>query len=135
MPDDAADDLSTGGPARAPRSLLRRLARPILLAFVLVAALALLVATPTLLPSGTNTGSLITRGATALAIGLIVIFIVRRMLRALVLPPPPAPQTVDARPSDVVYVCPVCGTRVRLEVAATVKPPKHCGEEMEARIS
>ena len=70
-----------------------------------------------------------------MAIGIIVIFIVRRMLRALVLPPPPAPQTVDARTSDVVYVCPVCGTRVRLEVAATAKPPKHCGEEMEARIS
>ncbi len=135
MPDDAAFDSSTGGPARAPRSLFRRLARPILLAVVGVGALVVLVATPTLLPSGTNARSLITRGATALAIGAGIIFVVRRMLRALVLPPPPAPQTVDARPSDVVYVCPVCGTRVRLEVAATAKPPKHCGEEMEATIS
>jgi hypothetical protein len=104
-------------------------------ALALVAVLVVLAATPALLPSGTNAGSLITRGIAALLIGLGIIFVVRRMLRALVLPPPPAPITVDARPSDVVYVCPVCGTRVRLEVAATVKPPKHCGEEMEARIS
>jgi DNA-directed RNA polymerase subunit RPC12/RpoP len=57
------------------------------------------------------------------------------MLGALAAPPPPPPLTVDARPSDVVYECATCGTRVRLEVASTAKPPRHCGEEMEARIS
>jgi hypothetical protein len=95
---------------------------------------AVLATAGTFLPSGTETGSLIARGAVGLAIGLALIFVVRRMLRALVEPPPPAPPTVDARGSDVVYECPVCGTRVRLEVAATAKPPKHCGEEMEAKI-
>jgi hypothetical protein len=68
-------------------------------------------------------------------IGGALIFVVRRMLRALTEPPPPPPQTVDARFSEVVYVCPVCGTRLRLEVAATAKAPRHCGEEMEPELA
>jgi hypothetical protein len=88
-----------------------------------------------ILPSGTHASSLIVRGLVGFGIGLILIVVVRRMLRALAEPPPPPPQTVDARSSEVVYECPVCGTRVRLELAATAKAPKHCGEEMEARLS
>jgi DNA-directed RNA polymerase subunit RPC12/RpoP len=37
--------------------------------------------------------------------------------------------------TDVVYVCIVCGTRLRLEVAATGKAPRHCGEEMDAQVA
>jgi hypothetical protein len=75
------------------------------------------------------------RAAIALGIGLVVVFVVRRMLGSLASPPPPTPPTFEVPASDLVYVCPVCGTRVRLEVAATAKPPKHCGEEMEAMLS
>jgi hypothetical protein len=67
-------------------------------------------------------------------VGVSLVLLVRRMLRGLAEPPPPTPETIEAAGSGVVYECPVCGTRLRLEVAATTKPPKHCGEEMEARI-
>ncbi len=87
------------------------------------------------LPSGTNASSLVIRGLVALGIGLALIAVVRRMLAALAEAPPPPPATVDARPSEVVYECEICGTRVRLEVAATGKAPRHCGEEMEAKLA
>lgn len=74
------------------------------------------------------------RAVIGLGVGLLLIIFVRRMLGALSEAPPPRPPTVDARSTDVVYECPVCGTRVRLEVAATGKPPKHCGEEMEPQV-
>lgn len=86
------------------------------------------------LPPGTGTGALVVRASVALGIGLILTIVVARMLGSLTTPPPPAPPTVDASPVDVVYVCTVCGTRLRLEVAATGKPPRHCGEEMDAKV-
>jgi hypothetical protein len=64
----------------------------------------------------------------------VLIAVVRRMLGALADPPPPPPQTVDATETEVVYECPTCGTRLRLEVAATAKAPRHCGEEMEPSL-
>jgi hypothetical protein len=94
----------------------------------------LLVVAMVRLPSGTNAGSLATRAAVAFAIGLFLIVVVRRMLASLAAPPPPAPTTVDARPADVVYECTHCGTRLRLEVAATGKAPRHCGEEMDVKL-
>ncbi len=87
------------------------------------------------LPSNTGAGSLVIRGVVAGLAGLILIVVVRRMTRSMAEPPPPPPQTVDARMSEVVYVCPVCGTRVRLELAATTKAPRHCGEEMEPQLA
>ena len=86
------------------------------------------------LPDGTSTGSLVVRGLVGLSIGLALIFVVRRMLGVLADPPPPAPERLDATETEVVYECPTCGTRLRLEIAATVKPPRHCGEEMEPTI-
>jgi hypothetical protein len=86
------------------------------------------------LPDGTNTASLVVRGLAGLSLGLVLIFIVRRMLGALADPPPPPPQTVDALETEVVYECPTCGTRLRLELAATAKAPRHCGEEMEPSV-
>ncbi len=74
------------------------------------------------------------RGLVGLSIGLALIFVVRRMLGVLADPPPPAPERLDATATEVVYECPTCGTRLRLEVAATAKPPRHCGEEMEPAI-
>lgn len=100
----------------------------------MVVATAIAVAAA-LLPSSTDTPALIARAIVGLSIGLVLTFVVRRMLRALVAPPPAPPMTIDARSAGVVYECAVCGTRLRLEVAATAKPPKHCGEEMEATIS
>jgi hypothetical protein len=87
------------------------------------------------LPTGTSAGSLALRAGAAFAAGLGLIVVVRRALGAMGDPPPAPPLTVDAGPADVVYECTVCGTRVRLEVAATGKPPKHCGEEMVAKVS
>ena len=113
----------------------RRIARS-LLGFASVAALGIaLVAATAALPSGTQTSSLVARAAVGLAIGGVLIFVVRRALGALAAPPPAPPTAVRVRESDISYECTVCGTRVRLEIAATAKPPKHCGEEMEARIS
>jgi hypothetical protein len=124
----------TGGAQSAPRSLLK-LVRG--LATLLVVLLAIGGATALLarLPNDTSGPSLAIRGALGLAIGLVLIVIVRRMLRALAAPPPAPPRKIDARASEVVYTCPVCGTRVRLEVAATAKAPKHCGEEMEPSLA
>ena len=87
------------------------------------------------LPSGTDTRSLTVRALVAFGIGLVLIVVVRRMLAALGEAPPAPPATVDARTADVVYECALCGTRLRLEVAATGKAPKHCGEEMEAKLA
>jgi len=94
-----------------------------------------MVAATVRLPSGTDAGSLAVRAAVGLVLGIALVALVRRMLGALGEAPPPPPQQVDARPSDVVYECGVCGTRVRLEVAATGKAPKHCGDEMEAKLA
>lgn len=74
------------------------------------------------------------RGGVALLVGLVLITFVRRMLRSLSEPPPPPPPTIEAASADVVYECGICGTRVRLEVAATGKAPRHCGEEMDAAV-
>jgi DNA-directed RNA polymerase subunit RPC12/RpoP len=86
------------------------------------------------LPDGTNASSLVVRGSMGLLIGSVLIFVVRRMLGALADPPPATPARVDARETEVVYECPTCGTRVRLELAATAKAPRHCGEEMEPSL-
>lgn len=102
------------------------------LAFVIV--LVIVASAIARLPDGTNVGSLVVRGLVGLSIGLVLIFVVRRMLGALADPPPPSPRTFDARESEVVYECPTCGTRVRLELAATAKAPRHCGEEMEPSV-
>ncbi|MCA1831120.1 MAG: hypothetical protein LC663_06390 [Actinobacteria bacterium] len=107
----------------------------VLLVVVGIGLCAAVLALIARLPANTGRSSLAIRGAVAVVIGVIVIVVVRRMLRALTEPPPPPPQTVDARGSEVVYVCPVCGTRVRLELAATAKAPKHCGEEMEPQLA
>jgi hypothetical protein len=86
------------------------------------------------LPDGTGAGALTVRAMMGLSIGAVLIVVVRRMLAALADPPPPAPQTVDALETEVVYECASCGTRVRLELAATAKAPRHCGEEMEPSL-
>jgi hypothetical protein len=103
--------------------------------FGLIVGVTLLAVVADRLPQGTQTSSLVIRAAIALTVGLVLILVVRRMLAAMAGAPPAPPRKVDARPIDVVYECPVCGTRVRLEVAATAKPPKHCGEEMEASVT
>lgn len=107
------------------------------LATLLIVLLAVWGATALLsqLPDDTSGRTLVVRGAIGLTTGLVLVVIVRRMLRALAAPPPAPPRQVDARTSEVVYTCPVCGTRVRLEVAATAKAPKHCGEEMEPSLA
>jgi hypothetical protein len=133
LPDDRGS--TAGGLAEAPRSSFRRARRSIGCLIVVIGLSAAVAASTASLPEGTEATTLVLRGAIGLGIGIVLIVVVRRMLGTLVAPPPAAPTTVDARRADVIYECPVCGTRVRLEVAATAKPPKHCGEEMEPRIS
>jgi hypothetical protein len=64
----------------------------------------------------------------------VIVFMVRRTLRSFVEGPRAPAEQVDATQTDVVYVCIVCGTRLRLEVAATGKAPRHCGEAMEPKL-
>ncbi|MEX0874899.1 MAG: hypothetical protein WD646_14510 [Actinomycetota bacterium] len=135
MPDQAESYELTGGPERATRSFAGRVVRIVLIAFALVAGISLVVAALGRLPGDTGSGSLAIRASVGLAIGLVLTFFVRRMLRALTEPPPPAPPTVQASSADIVYECSVCGTRLRLEVAATGKAPRHCGEEMEPSVA
>ena len=125
----------TGGPGRAPRSVLRRLIRLLILFAVVVGGGTTLAVLAGRLPEGTEASSLIVRGLVGLSIGLVLTFVVRRMMRAFGDAPAAPPLPVDAREVDVVYVCPVCGTRVRLELAATTKAPRHCGEEMESSLA
>ncbi|HVL80935.1 MAG TPA: hypothetical protein VM840_05020 [Actinomycetota bacterium] len=102
---------------------------------VLLAAIASLVAAfAGWLPRGTDTPALITRGLVGLGAGTLFVLAVGRMMRSLAEPPPPPPPQVEAEEVDVVYVCTVCSTRVRLEVAATGKAPRHCGESMEPML-
>lgn len=123
-------ELAETGPQARPSYGGRALR--LVVGLAVIVALAVVVAR---LPSDTQTATLIMRGAVGLAIGLLLVVLVTRMLRALTAPQAAAPAPVDARPADVVYECPVCAMRVRLETATTAKPPKHCGEEMAARIS
>ena len=125
----------TGGPERAPRSFVARVLFIFIGLVAVVAAIWVVVMVLGNLPSDTGRGSLAIRASVGLAIGLVFTFFARRMLRALTEPPPPSPPTVEAQSADIVYECPVCGTRVRLEVAATGKAPKHCGEEMEPSVA
>jgi hypothetical protein len=113
----------------------RRRVRPLKIVVFLLALVAVAVAVTVQLPSGTNTSSIVVRAFVALAIGLLLLTVVRRSMAAFGAAPPAPPPKVDARPADVVYVCTLCGTRVRLEVAATGKAPKHCGEEMEVQLA
>lgn len=123
----------TGGASSAPRSLFK-LVRSLAVVFGLFAVVWLFAVLLGQLPGDTSTGSLVVRGLIGFSIGLVLIVVVNRMLRALAAPPPAPPRKIDARMSEVVYECPTCGTRVRLEVATTAKAPKHCGEEMEATL-
>jgi hypothetical protein len=108
--------------------------RIVVITLALIAAISVLITALGRLPGDTGAGTLAIRASVGLGIGLVLIFFVRRMLRALTEPPPPAPPTVQAQSADIVYECTVCGTRLRLEVAATGKAPRHCGEEMEASV-
>lgn len=99
------------------------------------ALVALVLIAVVRLPSGTSAPTLALRAGVGLLLGTALVVVTRRILRSMTEPPPPPPPALDARATDVVYECIVCGTRVRLEVAATGKPPKHCGEEMEAGLA
>jgi len=135
LPEGSAFQDETGGPDGAPRSLPRKSARRIIGLVFGIAVIIGFVEVIGHLPSTTGAASIATRAVVGLLVGIVIITIVRRMLHALTEPPPPPPQTVDARASEVVYVCGVCGTRVRLELAATAKAPRHCGEEMEPQLA
>ncbi len=127
------EELETGG-RKAPRPPFGRLVFRLLAVLLAIAAVAGLAVVLGQLPSDTSRPNLILRAAVGLGTGLMLLAIVWRMLGALAQPPPAPPERLDARAVDVVYECGVCGTRVRLEVAATGKAPRHCGEEMEAAV-
>jgi hypothetical protein len=138
LADETDIDQTPGGPTPttggAPRSVV------VIAAWIVTRILALVVVIWAIafgvskLPSDTVWSDVFVRALIGIAIGFVLTFYVRRMLRTFGEAPPPPPEKVDALPAEIVYECPTCGTRVRLEVAATAKAPRHCGEEMEARI-
>jgi fatty acid desaturase len=134
LPEEPRVEVVTGGSNGAPRSVLVVVLWVLVRLVVVVAAIWAIAFGVGKLPSDTVASDVILRVLIGLAVGAVLTFFVHRMLQTLAEAPPPPPQKVDARPAEIVYECPVCGTRVRLEVAATAKAPKHCGEEMEAKI-
>lgn len=59
------------------------------------------------------------------------------LLRMLANPPPREDERSleDVSEEELTYACSVCGTVVRMlkKPEGEVKPPRHCGEEMELR--
>lgn len=43
---------------------------------------------------------------------------------------PPEPDAEDVSSSSLKYVCTVCGLELKVEVATTDRPPRHCREAM-----
>lgn len=68
----------------------------------------------------------------AVAIGVTIFWVIRRILAVLSTPPP------ETDPGEVVsvrhhYRCSLCGTEVVVTAASLTEtdPPKHCREEMD----
>ncbi len=67
----------------------------------------------------------------AIAIGIAIFWVIRRILAVLATPPP------EIDPDEVVpvrhhYRCSICGTELTVTAASVTEtePPKHCREEM-----
>jgi hypothetical protein len=67
----------------------------------------------------------------AIAIGVTILWVTRRILIMLATPPP------DVDPDEIIdvehhYRCSICGTELIVTAAPTTEtdPPKHCREEM-----
>lgn len=69
----------------------------------------------------------------AVLAGFIILRIGLTMLRGLAQPVPKPPPAGELRKVKIMYRCSVCGTEVRMTVAADIdpEPPRHCLEDMD----
>ena len=69
----------------------------------------------------------------AVLAGFLIIRIGLAMLRGLAKPPPEPPPAGELRKVKIAYRCSICGTEVRMTVAADEDPdpPRHCLEDMD----
>lgn len=105
--------------ASAASVLIRRL--PILLVAVIIVLLLVFTTIP-----GITVFAAVISGYLIFWVGLF-------FLRQFATPPPPPPDPGTLRKVRLTYLCPSCGTEVRMTSAATEdpEPPRHCMEDME----
>ena len=68
----------------------------------------------------------------AVLVGLLILRVGIAVLRAFAQPVPEPPEAGELRKVRLTYRCDVCGTEVRMTVAADSEPepPRHCQEDM-----
>jgi len=69
----------------------------------------------------------------AVLLGLIIFKAGFAVLRSLATPLPPPPPPGEMRRVKLTYRCSICGTEVRMTLAAEElpEPPRHCQEDMD----
>jgi len=69
----------------------------------------------------------------AVVIGVLVLWMGLAMIRGLAQPVPEPPEAGQLRKVKLTYRCDICGSEVRMTVAASAapEPPRHCLEDME----
>jgi hypothetical protein len=68
----------------------------------------------------------------AVAVAYVLIRIGVAFLRMMATPIPEPPPAGELRKVKIMYRCEICGTEVRMTVAADIdpEPPRHCQEDM-----
>ena len=68
----------------------------------------------------------------AVLAGLLILRLGIAVLRAFAQPVPEPPEAGELRKVRLIYRCEICGTEVRMTMAADAEPepPRHCQEDM-----
>ena len=69
----------------------------------------------------------------AVVVGLLIMRLGVAMLRGLARPVPEPPPAGELRKVKIAYRCSICGSEVRMTIAADEdpQPPRHCLEDMD----